>query len=237
VEKPVDKVDKPPCARVLPDLLEERGIAPRHALRTLRLLEQAYPDAACALRHASPWQLLVATILSAQCTDQRVNLVTPALFARFPDPAALAGASPTSVEALIRSTGFFRNKAANLVACARAVVAHHGGGVPRTLHELVALPGVGRKTANVILGNAFAVPGMVVDTHVGRVARRLGWALSHNPEKVERELCALLPRGRWTQTSHVLIWHGRRCCRAQTAHCSACPVQSRCPRFGVKRAR
>jgi len=233
----VDKVDKTLRARVSPRFVQERGMAPRHALRTLRLLEQAYPDAACALQHTSPWQLLVATMLSAQCTDQRVNLVTPALFARFPDPGALAGAPSAAVEALIRSTGFFRNKAANLVACARAVVARHGGDVPRTLPDLVALPGVGRKTANVILGNAFAVPGMVVDTHVGRVARRLGWALSHQPEKVERELCALLPRGRWTQTSHVLIWHGRRCCRAQTALCSVCPVQNRCPRFGVKRAK
>ena len=237
MEKPVDNVDKPRHARDLPTRPENRGITPRQALWTLRLLDQAYPDAVCALRHTSPWQLLVATMLSAQCTDQRVNLVTPALFARFPDSAALAGAAPATVETLIRSTGFFRNKAANLVACARAVVAHHGGEVPRTLCELVALPGVGRKTANVILGNAFAVPGMVVDTHVGRVARRLGWAQCHQPEGVERELCALLPRGRWTQTSHVLIWHGRRCCRAQTACCSVCPVQNRCPRFGVKRSK
>lgn len=237
MEKPVDKVDKPPHARLLPGQAEEHGVPPRHALRTLRLLEQAYPEAACALHHTSPWQLLVATMLSAQCTDQRVNLVTPALFARFPDPAALAAAPPAVVEALIRSTGFFRNKAANLVACARALVVHHGGEVPRVMNDLIALPGVGRKTANVILGNAFAVPGMVVDTHVGRVARRLGWAQCQQPERVERELCTLLPRGRWTQTSHVLIWHGRRCCRAQTAHCSICPVQNRCPRVGVKRAK
>ena len=237
MEKSVDNVDKAPHGKISRGLPEERGIGPRHVLRTLRLLEQAYPDAACALRHTSPWQLLVATMLSAQCTDQRVNLVTPALFARFPDPVALASAPPVAVESLIRSTGFFRNKAANLVACAQAVVTDHGGDVPRALSDLIALPGVGRKTANVILGNAFGVPGMVVDTHVGRVARRLGWAQSLQPERVERELCALLPRGRWTQTSHVLIWHGRRCCRAQTAHCSVCPVQNRCPRVGVKRAK
>jgi len=200
-------------------------------------LEQTYPEATCALRHASPWQLLVATILSAQCTDTRVNLVTPALFACFPEPLSLAGAPPGKVEALIRSTGFFRNKAASLIGCARAVVERHRGVVPQTLAELVALPGVGRKTANVVLGNAFAVPGMVVDTHVGRVARRLGWARSGQPEGVEKELCVLLPRERWTRTSHLLIWHGRACCRAQTAHCSTCPVRERCPRTGVTRAK
>lgn len=201
------------------------------------VLEESYPQATCALRHASPWQLLVATILSAQCTDARVNQVTPALFARFPHPAALAAAPPAEVEALIRPTGFFRNKAANLIGCARAVTARHGGSVPQTLAALIALPGVGRKTANVVLGNAFAVPGMVVDTHVGRVARRLGWARAAHPEGVERELCALLPAAKWTQTSHVLIWHGRACCRAQTAYCSACPVAGECPKVGVKRTR
>ncbi|NJC87655.1 MAG: endonuclease III, partial [Desulfuromonas sp.] len=198
-----------------------RNLSRRHALLTLLQLEHAYPDATCALLHNSPWQLLVATILSAQCTDTRVNLVTPALFARFPDPVSLAGASPDEVEELIRSTGFFRNKAASLIGCARAVVERYQGRVPRTLAELVELPGVGRKTANVLLGNAFAVPGMVVDTHVGRVARRLGWARAANPQGVERELCALLPKAKWTQTSHVLIWHGRRCCRAQIAQFSS----------------
>jgi len=233
----VDNVDKPRktpgCARPAPG----PALTRRHALLTLARLEQSYPEATCALQHTSPWQLLVATILSAQCTDQRVNQVTPALFARFPAPAQLAVAPVAEVEGLIRSTGFFRNKAANLIGCARTVVEHHRGTVPQTMAELVALPGVGRKTANVILGNAFDVPGMVVDTHVGRVARRLGWAQSGQPEGVERELCRLLPRNRWTGTSHVLIWHGRRCCRAQTACCSACPVQERCPRIGVIRAR
>lgn len=206
-------------------------------MQTLVLLEQAYPEACCALHHASPWQLLVATILSAQCTDARVNQVTPVLFARFPDPASLAAAPLATVEALIRPTGFFRNKAASLVGCARMVVERHQGSVPRSMAQLVALPGVGRKTANVLLGNAFDLPGMVVDTHVGRVARRLGWAAAAGAEGVERELCALLPVSRWTQTSHVLIWHGRRCCRAQTAHCSACVVRERCRRVGVLRSR
>lgn len=205
--------------------------------QTLERLFRHYPDAHCALRHQSPFELLVATILSAQCTDLRVNLVTPALFARFADPQALAVAAPAEVERLIRSTGFFRNKAANLIGCARALVAQHHGRVPQTLAELVALPGVGRKTANVILGNAFGVPGMVVDTHVGRVARRLGWVQARQPEGVERELCALLPKERWTLTSHVLIWHGRACCRAQTALCSGCPVQDFCPKVGVTRSR
>lgn len=233
----MNKVDNSCRSDVLRRRSATNGVSRRHALHTLILLEQRYPEATCALHHATPWQLLVATILSAQCTDTRVNLVTPALFARFPDPPSLAVAPSNEVEALIRSTGFFRNKAASLIGCARAVVERHGGTVPQTMAALVALPGVGRKTANVILGNAFAIPGMVVDTHVGRVARRLGWAKSDQAEGVEKELCTLLPRERWTQTSHVLIWHGRRCCRAQIAHCSVCPVQERCPRVGVARAK
>ena len=205
------------------------------ALQTLALLEAAYPDAHCALHYQTPWQLLVATVLSAQCTDVRVNRVTPSLFERFPDPGAMAEADRGELETLIRSTGFFRNKARNLQLCARKLVAQHGGSVPRTLGELVELPGIGRKTANVILGNAFGQPGMVVDTHVGRVSRRLGWAESHQPTAVEKELCKLLPAEKWTQTSHVLIFHGRQCCRAQTAWCSRCPVAARCPQIGVER--
>lgn len=233
----MDKVDNPQNSGTSPGPSNGFGVSREHALETLLLLEQSYPEATCALQHASPWQLLVATILSAQCTDSRVNQVTPGLFARFPDPASLAEAAPAEVEALIRSTGFFRNKTANLIGCARDVAVAHQGCVPQTLAELIRLPGVGRKTANVVLGNAFAIPGMVVDTHVGRVARRLGWAQASQPEGVERELCGLLPCQRWTQTSHVLIWHGRRCCRSRTAHCSVCPVQVRCPRIGVKRVK
>lgn len=237
MEKSVDNVENLQRIQALHPRPGVRPLSRRHALQTLERLEQAYPDATCALQHSSPWQLLVATVLSAQCTDQRVNLVTPELFARFPGPDALARATAEEVERLIRSTGFFRNKAANLIACAGALVAGHQGQVPRTLEALTALPGIGRKTANVILGNAFGIPGMVVDTHVGRVSRRLGWARSNQPAGVEKELCALLPRQRWVRTSHVLIWHGRRCCRAQTAQCSACPVVDRCPRLGVRKAR
>ena len=208
-----------------------------HALEILDLLEATYPQAHCALVHASPWQLLVATILSAQCTDIRVNQVTPALFQRFPDPASMATADPAEVEKLIRSTGFFRNKAKNLIGCAMEMVRFHDSEVPKEMSALVSLPGVGRKTANVILGNAFDIPGMVVDTHVGRIARRLGWTKAKDAEKIERDLCDLLPAKRWTQAAHVLIFHGRHCCRAQTAWCSKCPVVGRCPQVGVGRQR
>ena len=208
-------------------------MTPLHALITLDRLEAAYPDAHCALTYRNPWQLLVATILSAQCTDVRVNLVTPELFKRFPEPSSLANAQLAEVEELIRSTGFFRNKAKNLIGCAAALVDYHQGEVPQEISLLVALPGVGRKTANVVLGNAFDVPGMVVDTHVGRIAGRLGWAAAGTPEVVEKQLCQLLPAERWTQTAHVLIFHGRQCCRARTACCSVCPVVDRCPQIGV----
>ncbi|MCK4536133.1 MAG: endonuclease III [Desulfuromonadales bacterium] len=207
----------------------------KQALATLTALETAYPEAHCALIHQNPWQLLVATILSAQCTDLRVNQVTPRLFERFPDPLSMAAANAQELEELIRSTGFFRNKARNLIGCASQLVLEHDGIVPRIMEALVALPGVGRKTANVLLGNAFNVPGMVVDTHVGRVARRLGWAQARQPEAVEKELCSLLPAEKWTWTAHVLIFHGRQCCRAQTAWCSRCPVADHCPQVGVVR--
>jgi len=198
-------------------------------------LEQSYPDAHCALNYSTPWQLLAATILSAQCTDVRVNLVTPALFARYPGPAELAVADPSLIEELIRSTGFYRNKSKSLIGCATQIVARHGGEVPSTMDELVALPGVGRKTANVVLGNAFSVPGMVVDTHIGRVSRRLGWTREVDAVRVERDLCGLLPASRWTLASHLLIAHGRNCCRSRTALCSLCPVNDLCPKRGVSR--
>ena len=206
-----------------------------HALEILDLLETTYPQAHCALVHDNPWQLLVATILSAQCTDVRVNQVTPELFVRYPGPRNMATADPAEVEKLIRSTGFFRNKTKNLIGCAMELVRCHDSEVPDEMSALVSLPGVGRKTANVILGNAFGVPGMVVDTHVGRIARRLGWTQAKDAEKIERDLCALLPAERWTQAAHVLIFHGRQCCRAQTAWCSNCPVVVRCPQVGVGR--
>jgi endonuclease-3 len=196
----------------------------------LERLEEAYPDAHCALDHADPYQLLVATILSAQCTDARVNLVTPALFARFPEPRALAGATQAEVEGLIRSTGFFRNKAANLLAMANALVERHGGQVPETMDELRALPGVGRKTANVILGNAFGRnDGITVDTHVGRIARLLRLTTATDPGKVEQDLMALFPQPKWTLLSHLLISHGRAVCIARRPQCGTCPAAARCP--------
>lgn len=209
----------------------------RDALKTLLRLESVYPEAECALLHDNPFQLLVATILSAQCTDVRVNLVTPNLFRTFPDAVALAGAELTRVEELIRSTGFFRNKAKNLIACASVLADRHNGEVPADLQSLVALPGVGRKTANVVLGNAFTIPGMVVDTHVKRIAYRLGWTRQSDPVKVEGDLSRLLPEEKWTGASHTLIFHGRAVCKALTPECSLCPVDDVCPRNGVRRSR
>ncbi|MCK4690884.1 MAG: endonuclease III [Desulfuromonadales bacterium] len=202
-----------------------------------RHLEQAYPDAKCGLEYQNPWQLLVATILSAQCTDRRVNLVTVGLFAALPDAAAMATASQEQLEELIRSAGFFRNKAKNLLLCARQIGDLHQGKVPRKLAELVALAGVGRKTANVVLGNAFQVPGMVVDTHVKRLAKRFGWSKSENPVEVEKDLVGLLPAALWTRAGHTLIAHGRACCKAPTPVCSQCPIVNICPRIGVQRSR
>ncbi len=207
------------------------------AAQILALLERSYPDAECALHHATPWELLVATILSAQCTDVRVNQVTPELFRRWPGPAELAAADPAEIEETIRSTGFFRNKAKNLLGCAAAVVVRHGGQVPARMEELTPLPGVGRKTANVILGNVFDTPGLVVDTHVKRIAYRLGWTTQTAPEKVEEDLCALLPAAKWTQASHLLIHHGRALCKAPTPRCTQCPVLALCPRAGVTKSR
>lgn len=208
----------------------------RRALLLLERLEGLYPDAHCALLYGSPLQLLVATILSAQCTDVRVNQVTPPLFARYPDAHTLAAADPTELEELIRSTGFFRNKAKNIIGCAQALVLHHDGEVPRRMEELVALPGVGRKTANVVLGNVFALPAMVVDTHVKRLAGRFGWTRESDPVRIERDLCRLLPEDRWTQTGHVLILHGRALCKAPIPHCTLCPVLDLCPRHGITRS-
>ena len=209
----------------------------KQAAEVLEVLARTYPEAACALNYRSPWELLVATILSAQCTDVRVNQVTPELFRRLPTPTAMAAAAPEEVEALIRSTGFFRTKAKNLQGCAATLIARHGGDVPQSLAALTALPGVGRKTANVVLGNAFGVAGMVVDTHVKRIAFRLGWTCQTDPEKVERELMDLLPVAEWTQAAHLLIHHGRALCKAPTPLCSQCPLQDRCPRCGVERSR
>ena len=207
------------------------------ALQLLQALEDIYPQAHCALLYQNPWQLLVATILSAQCTDVRVNIVTAELFKVLPDPKAMAEASQQQVEELIRTTGFFRNKAKNLISCAQQLLNRHQGEVPADLEALVALSGVGRKTANVVLGNVFQIPGMVVDTHVKRLARRFGWTESDNPERIEVELSKLLPESTWIQCSHTLIAHGRACCKAPTPICSSCPIVDRCPRRGVNKSR
>ena len=192
-------------------------------------LRAAYPDARCALDHVDPFQLVVATILSAQCTDARVNLTTPALFARFPDAASLAAARQDEVEALVKSTGFFRNKAKNLIGLGRALMARHGGKVPSDPAELGALPGVGQKTANVVLANAFGVPALAVDTHIYRVARRLGLSKATTPEKVEADLCRIFPREDWIELHHQLIFHGRRVCDARRPDCGGCSLLDLCP--------
>jgi endonuclease III len=201
----------------------------RRAGRVVSRLAGLYPDVRCSLDFADPFQLLVATVLSAQCTDARVNRVTPALFARYPDAAALAAAEPADLEALIHSTGFFRSKAKNLIRCCRQLVEKHGGRVPGTMEELAALAGVGRKTAHVILGNAFGVPGLPVDTHVGRLSRRLGLSAHKDPARVERDLAALIPRDDWTMLTHRLIVHGRRVCHARRPDCAGCGLRRLCP--------
>ncbi len=205
----------------------------RRARRIGRILGESYPDAHCELTYETPLQLLVATILSAQCTDVRVNLVTPALFARYPDAAAFASAERGDLEELIKSTGFFRAKTNSIIGMARVVCDRYGGEVPDRLADLVTLPGVGRKTANVVLGNAFGIPGITVDTHVGRLARRLGWTTNTDPDKVERDVMALFPQRDWTPLSHRLIFHGRRCCFARRPACGVCPLARMCPSFGA----
>ncbi len=200
----------------------------------LAQLRELYPDAKCALDFSTPLQLLIATILSAQCTDERVNKTTPALFARFPDAQALAGAPLSELEALVRSTGFFRNKAKSIKEACADIVAKHGGQVPRTLDELFALRGVGRKTANVVLGNAFGInSGVVVDTHVTRLSNRLGLTTEQDAVKIEFALMPLVPQESWTLFSHWLILHGRAVCNARKPHCSACPLSPHCPKVGV----
>jgi endonuclease III len=197
-------------------------------------LHQTYPDAACALDHGNAYQLLVATILSAQCTDARVNMVTPAFFARYPTPEDLARADRAEVEELIRSTGFFRNKTRSLVGMAQALVAEHRGEVPRSMEELRVLPGVGRKTANVVLGNAFGInEGVTVDTHVTRLSRLLGLTRHDDPVQIEQDLMALFPREHWALLSHLLIFHGRQVCIARRPRCPDCVVARFCPSAGI----
>ncbi len=198
-----------------------------------RELAVLHPDAHCELDFRSPLELVVATVLSAQCTDKRVNEVTPALFARYPDAASYAGADRAELEDLVRPTGFFRNKASSLVGLGAALVERYDGQVPDRLEDLVTLPGVGRKTANVVLGDAFGVPGITVDTHVGRLARRFGWTAATDPVEVEHALGALVPRREWTLLSHRTIFHGRRVCHARKPACGACGLARWCPSYGT----
>lgn len=191
-----------------------------------------YPDAHCELDFTNALELLVATILSAQSTDKRVNMVTPVLFGRYRTAADYAGADPEEVEKIIHSTGFYRAKTTSIIKLGQALCEHHGGEVPATLDAMVKLPGVGRKTANVVLGNAFGVPGITVDTHFGRLARRFGWTTETDPIKVEAEVGALFPAKDWTMLSHHLIWHGRRVCHARRPACGACGLADTCPSYG-----
>ena len=205
----------------------------RRARAINRALTQLYPDAHCELDFTNPLELLVATILSAQCTDKRVNMVTPVLFAKYPTAADYAGADRAEVETIIMSTGFFRAKTTSIIGMAQAVCDRFGGEVPRRLKDLVTLPGVGRKTANVVLGNAFGVPGLTVDTHMLRLSNRFRWTTSADPVKVEQDIAALIPRKEWTLLSHRVIWHGRRVCHARKPACGACGLAQWCPSFGL----
>ena len=214
-----------------------RELPTARATRTAALLAalpKIYPDAHCELNHRNPLELLIATILSAQCTDKRVNLVTTELFKKYRSAADFATAPLADLEEAVKTTGFFRNKAKNIQACCRQLVEKHGGEVPRSMDELTALAGAGRKTANVVLGNAFDINvGVVVDTHVARLSQRLGLTRETTPEKIEADLMKLVPQAQWTLFSHWLIWHGRRRCDARKPACAACELQTLCPRIGV----
>ncbi len=204
----------------------------KQVTKVLRILKRVYPDADCALRHENAFQLLVATILSAQSTDKQINKLTPALFARFPDAKAMSKASLPELEELVYSSGFYKNKAKNLLAMSRRLCEVYACEVPETMEDLLSLPGVARKTANVVLGNAFhKATGIVVDTHVGRIARRLGWTQQKDPVKIEQDLVRLVPKSKWIWISHALIHLGRGPCQARKPHCSECPLQKICPKI------
>jgi endonuclease III len=221
--------------------VESHAALVRRARKINRILAEAYPDARCELDFESPFQLIVAVVLSAQCTDVRVNMTTPAVFARYPTAEDMAAANPEELEELIKPTGFYRNKAKSLLGLSAALRDRYDGEVPRTLDKLVELPGVGRKTANVVLGNAtdpktgepYGVPGITVDTHFGRLSRRFGWTDETDPVKVEHLVGALFPKREWTLLSHRMIFHGRRVCHARRPACGACPVAALCPSYGI----
>ncbi|HKB42233.1 MAG TPA: endonuclease III [Gemmataceae bacterium] len=220
---------KLPARRTLSPLIQLR----RRVRRILNGLAHLYPDAKCALHFDGPLQLLVATILSAQCTDRQVNLVTPALFARYPDAQAFANAKQAELEKMIQKIGFFRSKARNLIACCKELVAKHGGAVPSTMEELVPLAGVGRKTANVVLGNAFGVPGIPVDTHMRRLSQRMALTVHTDPVKIECDLMLLVPKKEWTRFGHRMIHHGRVICHSRRPLCERCSLAKECPQVGV----
>jgi len=222
-----------PDPQPAPASQESRTSLVRRARKIDRMLGETYPDARCELDFTSPFELLVVTVLSAQTTDKRVNAVSPTLFAAYPDAAAMAAAERDKLETIIGPLGFFRAKTESLLKLSAALVERHGGEVPPRLKDLVELPGVGRKTANVVLGNAFGIPGITVDTHFGRLSRRFGWTEETDPVKAEHAVGALFPKKDWVLLSHHLIWHGRRCCHAQKPACGACPVARWCPSYGA----
>jgi endonuclease-3 len=210
-------------------LTKKQALAPERIAEILKRLRATYPDAVCALHHKNAWQLLVATILSAQCTDVRVNIVTPALFKLYPTPKAMANASPAAIEEMIRSTGFYRNKTKSLIGAAKLITEQYGGEVPKTMEELLNVPGVARKTANVVLGSWYkTADGVVVDTHVYRIARRLSLSDAESPENVEADLMRVIPRERWIDFSHEVIHHGRTLCIARKPRCIECPLENIC---------
>jgi endonuclease-3 len=203
---------------------------PAKAKKILGILEETYPDSRVTLDFKNPFELLIATILAAQCTDERVNQVTKGLFKRYPTPKAFADADPVELEEAIRSTGFYRNKARNIIGCCKKLIEEFGGQVPQTMNELITLPGVWRKTANIVLGNAFGITeGIAVDTHVTRVANRLGLAVSDKPDEIEQQLCRIIPKEKWTPLTHLLVFHGRAVCTAKRPDCPHCPVRHLCP--------
>jgi endonuclease-3 len=235
-------VKKTPIAAILAAMRESIAAKKKRARAIYRVLSKSYPDVKCELDFDSPLQLLIATVLSAQCTDKRVNSVTPALFRRYRNVEDFASAKTSELEKIIRSTGFFRAKARSIKGLSQRIVKEYGGEVPDNLADLITLPGVGRKTANVVLGHAFNTPGLTVDTHFGRLVRRFGWSKELDPVKVEFAIMELIPEKEWTNLSQRLIWHGRRVCHSRKPACGACPLDKLCPSYGIgemdiKRAR
>ena len=230
---PTFRVKKIQIGAIFTAMRESFADKKKRAGAIYRILSKTYPDVKCELDFKNPLQLLVATVLSAQCTDKRVNAVTPALFKKYKNVRAFAGADIRELQSLIKSTGFFRAKAKSIKGLATIIVTEYNGKVPQTLEDLITLPGVGRKTANVVLGHAFDTPGLTVDTHFGRLVRRFGWTKETDPVKVEFAIMELIPRKEWTNLSQRLIWHGRRVCHSRKPACAACPLAKLCPSFGI----